>query len=358
MNSFDYVRPATRRRGGRGRGRAGLRLSRRRHQPARPDEGRRRAAERGWSTSPGCPASTGSSACPTAASGSARWCATPTSPTTPASRAPIRRSPRRCCPAPRRSCATPRPSAATCCSARAAPISTTPPAPATGASPGAGCDARGGENRLHAVLGWSERLHRHAPVGLLRAARRARRRRRDRGPGGPARGRARRAPPPARRRRPERESVLDAGRADRRRCACRRRRRALRGACPLPEAARAHLLSPSRVVSAAGGARASTAARSAEARLALGGVAAKPWRARAAEAGARRRAAPTRAAFARAAEAALAEARPSGDNAFKIELARRIVVRALTLAAAGTPERMPALPGLRLRSDTGAAMHA
>jgi xanthine dehydrogenase YagS FAD-binding subunit len=41
---------------------------------------------------------------------------------------------------------------------------------------------------------------------------------------------------------------------------------------------------------------------------------------------------------------ALAEARPSGDNAFKIELARRIVTRALTLAAAGTPARMPALP--------------
>ena len=35
---------------------------------------------------------------------------------------------------------------------------------------------------------------------------------------------------------------------------------------------------------------------------------------------------------------------PSGDNAFKIELARRIVARALALAAAGTPARMPALP--------------
>ncbi|MFD0934203.1 xanthine dehydrogenase family protein subunit M, partial [Methylobacterium trifolii] len=45
------------------------------------------------------------------------------------------------------------------------------------------------------------------------------------------------------------------------------------------------------------------------------------------------------------AEAALAEAKPSGEaNAFKVELARRIVVRALTLAAAGTPERLPALP--------------
>ena len=46
-----------------------------------------------------------------------------------------------------------------------------------------------------------------------------------------------------------------------------------------------------------------------------------------------------------AADAALAGAKPSGEaNAFKIELARRILVRALTLAAQGTPERLPALP--------------
>ena len=43
-------------------------------------------------------------------------------------------------------------------------------------------------------------------------------------------------------------------------------------------------------------------------------------------------------------DAALADARPSGDNAFKIELARRVVVRALSLAAAGTPDRIPPLP--------------
>ena len=64
-----------------------------------------------------------------------------------------------------------------------------------------------------------------------------------------------------------------------------------------------------------------------EARLALGGVAAKPWRARAAEEilqGAR----PGPDAYRRAAEAALAGAKPSGDNQFKIELAQRIVVRA------------------------------
>jgi xanthine dehydrogenase YagS FAD-binding subunit len=97
--------------------------------------------------------------------------------------------------------------------------------------------------------------------------------------------------------------------------------------------------------------------RIAEARLALGGVALKPWRAREAElilAGARADAA----LFRRAAEAALAEAKPSGDNGFKIELARRIVVRALTLAAAGTPERVPALPASPFATVSGDVVHA
>ena len=64
---------------------------------------------------------------------------------------------------------------------------------------------------------------------------------------------------------------------------------------------------------------------------------------------------PDQAAFRLAAEAALADAKPSGDNEFKIELARRIAVRALTLAAAGTPERMPALPASPF---SGAVTHA
>ncbi|TDH34467.1 xanthine dehydrogenase family protein subunit M [Pseudohoeflea suaedae] len=84
--------------------------------------------------------------------------------------------------------------------------------------------------------------------------------------------------------------------------------------------------------------------RIAEARIALGGVAAKPWRAAEAEAslvGIE----PSQPAFARAGEIALASAHPSGANAFKIELARRIVTRVLTRALEGTPERMPALPG-------------
>ncbi len=55
--------------------------------------------------------------------------------------------------------------------------------------------------------------------------------------------------------------------------------------------------------------------------------------------------APSPEAYAKAADAALAGAKPTGEaNAFKIELARRVAVRALTLAAAGTPARIPALP--------------
>jgi xanthine dehydrogenase YagS FAD-binding subunit len=80
-----------------------------------------------------------------------------------------------------------------------------------------------------------------------------------------------------------------------------------------------------------------------EARIALGGVAAKPWRARAAEASLAGRA-PEKDVLRAAAEAALEGASPSGDNGYKIELARRLVVRALTAAIAGTPQRHAALP--------------
>jgi xanthine dehydrogenase YagS FAD-binding subunit len=74
-----------------------------------------------------------------------------------------------------------------------------------------------------------------------------------------------------------------------------------------------------------------------EARLALGGVAHKPWRDRAAEA--ELAGAPaTRESFARAAEVILRAARGRGHNDFKIALARRAIVRALAQAAAGTPQ--------------------
>ncbi len=74
-----------------------------------------------------------------------------------------------------------------------------------------------------------------------------------------------------------------------------------------------------------------------EARLALGGVAHKPWRDPAAEAALRGEQA-DRTAFTRAADVLLRDAKGYAHNAFKIELAGRAIVRALTQAAHGTPQ--------------------
>jgi len=220
-------------------------------------------------------------------------------------------------------------------------------------NPGAGCDARGGEARLHAILGWSEAcVATHpsdfcVPLAALDAV-------------VEIEGKAGRREVPLESfhhlpgATPERETVLEPGE--------------LIVALSLPgEAARfsAHarylklrdrtsyafaVVSAAAALSIAGNAIV-------EARLALGGVAMKPWRARAAEAilaGTR----PTETAFRQAAELALADAKPSGDNAFKVELARRTALRALTLAAAGTPERVAALPASPFASLPGAILHA
>ena len=66
----------------------------------------------------------------------------------------------------------------------------------------------------------------------------------------------------------------------------------------------------------------------------LGGVGTKPWRARIAEAALTGRRA-TADVFRAAAEAALQEAKSYGQNGFKIELAKRTLVRALTDLAGG-----------------------
>jgi xanthine dehydrogenase YagS FAD-binding subunit len=219
--------------------------------------------------------------------------------------------------------------------------------------PGTGCDARGGENRLHAVLGWSESCIATHPsdfcVPLValdavveiegRAGRRE-----------VALEALHRLPGDT----PQRETVLEPG--------------DLIVALRLPGdaaafAAHARYLKVRErtsfafaVVSAAAGLRIEQG-RIREARLALGGVAAKPWRARAAEK-ILADISPGQDVFRRAAAAALAEARPSGDNQFKIELAQRILVRALTLAATGTPERVPALPASPFSSVAGALIDA
>jgi xanthine dehydrogenase YagS FAD-binding subunit len=219
--------------------------------------------------------------------------------------------------------------------------------------PGSGCDARGGENRLHAIIGWSEScIATHpsdfcVPLVALDAV-------------VEIEGRAgrreipleifHRLPGDA----PERETMLDPGEMI---VAVRLPAEAVRFAGHARYLKiRERTSYAFAVVSAAAALRVEDGTI-AQARLALGGVAMKPWRARAAElilAGARA----DTAVFRRAAEAALAEAKPSGDNGFKIELARRTVARALALAAAGTPERVPALPASPFASVSGDVIHA
>ena len=77
--------------------------------------------------------------------------------------------------------------------------------------------------------------------------------------------------------------------------------------------------------------------RIAKARIALGGVAHKPWRVPDAEHRLVGQA-PEKSSFAAAADAILAGATGQGENDFKPDLARRAVVRACEQAAVGTPQ--------------------
>ena len=220
-------------------------------------------------------------------------------------------------------------------------------------NPGSGCDARGSDNRLHAILGWSESCIATHPSDLCVALVAL-----DAIVEIEGRAGRREIPLEAFHRlpgdRPDRETVLESGE--------------LIVAVRLPAEAptfatharylkvRDRTSYAFAIVSAAAALRIEADVIG-EARIALGGVALKPWRAREAEQiliGARA----DTALFARAAEAALADAKPSGDNAFKIELARRVVARALALAAAGTPERTPALPGSPFAAVSGVLTHA
>jgi len=74
--------------------------------------------------------------------------------------------------------------------------------------------------------------------------------------------------------------------------------------------------------------------RIADARIALGGVGTKPWRSPEAERALAGQS-PSPEAFHRAADLALRDARTRRDNAFKVELAKRTIVRALALVAEG-----------------------
>jgi xanthine dehydrogenase YagS FAD-binding subunit len=219
--------------------------------------------------------------------------------------------------------------------------------------PGSGCDARGGDNRLHAILGWSANCIATHPSDFCVAL--------------VALDAVVEVEGNAGRReialeafhclpgdRPDCETVLEPGEmivavrlpAEARLFAGHARYLKVRDRTSYAFA----VVSVAAVLHIEDGVIA-------QARIAMGGVALKPWRAREAEkilVGAR----PHSALFQRAAEAALIDAKPSGDNAFKIELARRTVSRALALAAAGTPERIPALPGSPFAAVSGALIHA
>ena len=218
--------------------------------------------------------------------------------------------------------------------------------------PGTGCDARGGDNRLHAVLGWSEScIATHpsdfcVPLVAFDAVVEAE---------GTAGRRDipietfHRLPGDA----PGRENLLGTGEMI---VAVRLPAQAARFAGHSWYLKVRERTSYAFAVVSAAAALQVEDGTIVDARVALGGVAMKPWRAGEAEQvliGSRADAS----IFRQAAEAALAAARPSGDNAFKIELARRIVVRALTLAAAGTPERSPALPASPFAATAGAVIH-
>ncbi|WP_315801507.1 xanthine dehydrogenase family protein subunit M [Bradyrhizobium sp. SZCCHNS3002] len=216
-------------------------------------------------------------------------------------------------------------------------------------TPGAGCDARGGDTHQHAVLGWSEACIATnpsdfcVPLAALDAIVEIE--------GGSGRREvaleALHLLPGTT---PERESVLAPGE--------------MIVAVRLPAAARAfarharYLKVRERnsyafaVVSAAAGLVIENGTIT-HARLALGGVAAKPWRAHPAEALLTGQPA-TPHTFQHAAEIALRDAKPSGDNAHKIPLARSLIMRALAAAAEGTPSRVPALPASPFSAVPGA----
>ncbi len=195
--------------------------------------------------------------------------------------------------------------------------------------PGSGCDALDGFNRGHAVLGTSDACIATYPRRLAGRARRIVRGGRHRGRRRRTDDRARRLLPAARRPAAARD-LARARRIDRRGRAdavgrCTRARTTSRCATARRTSSRWRR---SRARSS------STAARIAQARLALGGVATVPWRAREAEA-VLSGAAPDDAAFRRAADAALAGARTRAHNAYKVELAKRAIVRALRTVCGG-----------------------
>ena len=163
MKAFSYQARRLARARRRRRGQARRQNHRRRHQPARPDEVAGRDADAAGRYQPAAARQDRghfrTAACGRRAGAQQRSCGRP------ARAAALRRAePRACWPAPARSCATRPPPAATCCSERAAIYFYDITKPCNKRAPGSGCAALAGFNRIHAILGASDAVHRHPSV--------------------------------------------------------------------------------------------------------------------------------------------------------------------------------------------------
>ena len=192
--------------------------------------------------------------------------------------------------------------------------------------PGTGCGALGGLNRIHAILGWSEKCVATYPGDMANALYALDAVVRVRGAQGRERtipvGEFHRLPGDT----PDRDTNLAHGE--------------LITAIELPRSNFAKNYYYLKVRDRASYAFALVAVAAAfemdgdkikQARVVLGGVAHKPWRSREAEAELTGRPA-SEESFRRAADAALAGAKPLAHNAYKVELGKRAVVRALMRA--------------------------
>ena len=238
----------------------------------------------------------------------------------------IRSSPKRSSPAPRRRFATWRPTAAISFSARAAGTSTTPPRRATSASRARAAARVDGVNRMHAILGQSDSCIAVHPSDFCVALAALEAIVQVRGPSGD------RAIPFAEFHRlpgdtPHVDNTLRAGRDHHR---DRSSAAGVRGASTrISRFATARRIAFALVSVAVGLEMDGTTIRTA--RIALGGVAHKPWRVPDAEALLEGQHA-SEENFRRVADAYLAGARGYAHNTFKIELAKRAIVRALVQA--------------------------
>jgi xanthine dehydrogenase YagS FAD-binding subunit len=193
--------------------------------------------------------------------------------------------------------------------------------------PGTGCGAREGLNRIHAILGWTEKCVATYPGDMANALYALEAQVRVRNAAGRERsipiGDFHRLPGDT----PEKDNNLERGE--------------LIVAIDLPESNFANNYYYLKVRDRASYAFALVAVAAAldinsgrirQARVVMGSVAHKPWRSREAEAALSGKQA-SEENFRSAAEAALAGAKPLAHNAYKVELGKRAIVRALMRAA-------------------------